>query len=151
MRRFYGANEYPQVMRKLRAIYVSHLHADHHIGLIGVLQERRRVLGANADAVLLLAPQQMASWLYFYDRQIEALRHEYRLVPNGDLVSGGNTKVVEFVLICLWCFTVGHTAQRRTHRRHGHRSHPHVSGAPLSALVWHQFRLLRCRIVVRYG
>lgn len=88
MRRFYGAAEYAQVMRKLRAIYVSHLHADHHIGLIGVLQERRRTLGADAAAVLLLAPQQMASWLYFYDRQIEALRHEYVLVPNGDLVSG---------------------------------------------------------------
>lgn len=93
MRRFYGAQRYAEVLRTLRAIYVSHLHADHHIGLIGVLQERRRIWGeydgeVNGKPVMLLAPQQMASWLHFYDRQIESLRHEYELVHNGDLVSG---------------------------------------------------------------
>lgn len=87
MRRFYGHRRYREVLAKLGAIYVSHLHADHHIGLIGVLQERRQVLGADAAPVLLLAPKQIASWLYFYDRQIESLRHEYELVHNGDLVS----------------------------------------------------------------
>lgn len=101
MRRFYGAERYATVLRQLRAIYVSHLHADHHIGLIGVLQERRRALDDvavvgeangttaldNCGPVMLLAPQQIASWLHFYDAQIESLRHEYELVPNGDLVS----------------------------------------------------------------
>lgn len=30
--RFYGAEESKEVFRKLKAIYISHLHADHHIG-----------------------------------------------------------------------------------------------------------------------
>lgn len=32
MIRFYGAAEVEKVFRKLKAIYISHLHADHHIG-----------------------------------------------------------------------------------------------------------------------
>lgn len=86
MRRFYGERQYREVLGKLRAIYVSHLHADHHIGLIGVLQERRAVVGATAAPVLLLAPQQIAEWLYFYDRNIEPLEPEYELLSNGALV-----------------------------------------------------------------
>ncbi|EDW28592.1 GL19268 [Drosophila persimilis] len=30
-------------IRHLQALYVSHLHADHHIGLIGLLKERRQL------------------------------------------------------------------------------------------------------------
>lgn len=86
MTRFYGQEKVKEVFRNLKAVYISHLHADHHIGLIGVLQERRRILGANGEPVLLLAPVQIASWLYFYDRRIESIRNEYTLIRNGDLV-----------------------------------------------------------------
>lgn len=51
------------------------------------MQERRQVLGVTAPPVLLLAPHQMSSWLYFYDKQIESIRHEYELIGNGDLLS----------------------------------------------------------------
>lgn len=56
------------------------------LGLIGVLQERRRILGADAPPLLLLAPSQIQSWLHFYDRRIESIRNEYVLINNGDLV-----------------------------------------------------------------
>lgn len=86
MTRFYGQEKVKEVFRNLKAVYISHLHADHHIGLIGVLQERRRILGADAEPVMLLAPVQITSWLYFYDRRIESIRNEYTLISNGDLV-----------------------------------------------------------------
>lgn len=86
MTRFYGQDKVKEVFRNLKAVYISHLHADHHIGLIGVLQERRRILGADAEPILLLAPMQITSWLYFYDRRIESIRNEYMLIGNGDLV-----------------------------------------------------------------
>lgn len=102
--RFYGKEKYKEILSKLKAIYISHLHADHHIGtiiysfktiffiiflllgLIGIFQERRKVLGPLADAILLLAPQQISSWLYFYDKRIESIKSEYTLIGNGDLV-----------------------------------------------------------------
>lgn len=56
-------------------------------GLIGILQARRQVLGVDAKPVLLFAPHQMSSWLYFYDKQIESIRHDYDLIGNGDLLT----------------------------------------------------------------
>lgn len=29
----------------------------------------------------------MSSWLYFYDKQIEPIRHEYELISNGDMLA----------------------------------------------------------------
>lgn len=40
--RLLGISESDQVLRKLTAVYISHLHADHHIGFIRLLQARRR-------------------------------------------------------------------------------------------------------------
>lgn len=37
--RFYGS-EAPNVICKIKAVYVSHLHADHHIGSYALLQSR---------------------------------------------------------------------------------------------------------------
>jgi ribonuclease Z len=39
--RFYGKTEGDAVMKKLKAIYISHLHADHHIGKIGMRRKNR--------------------------------------------------------------------------------------------------------------
>lgn len=85
MIRFYGTEKAKEILRNLRAIYVSHLHADHHLGLIGILEERRRLL-PDASPIMLLAPIQISSFLDFYDRRINSIRGEYYLVPNGDLV-----------------------------------------------------------------
>lgn len=39
-----GAEATAEVMTQLRGVYVSHHHADHHIGLINILLHRRRAL-----------------------------------------------------------------------------------------------------------
>ena len=41
--RFYGNDKVPGILNKLKAIYVSHLHADHHLGLFDLLQKRRKI------------------------------------------------------------------------------------------------------------
>ncbi|EDW32383.1 GL11605 [Drosophila persimilis] len=70
--RLYGSARAVEVLRQLQAVYVSHLHADHHIGLIGLLRERRQ-LAPKATPLLLLAPRQIEPWLEFTppDREIE--------------------------------------------------------------------------------
>lgn len=84
--RFYGRDAADDIFKKLGIIYVSHLHADHHIGLIGLLQKRREVLGPSADKILLLAPQQISPWLYFYDKRIESIKDTYELIHNAALL-----------------------------------------------------------------
>lgn len=40
--RLLGLDEADQALRNLAAVYVSHLHADHHIGFINILLGRRK-------------------------------------------------------------------------------------------------------------
>ncbi|XP_055594347.1 ribonuclease Z, mitochondrial-like [Uranotaenia lowii] len=84
--RFYGREQAEKVFRSIRAVYISHLHADHHLGLFGLLQTRKKLLGANCDKLLLLAPEQMSYWLRLYDCRFESLHKEYTLVKNADLI-----------------------------------------------------------------
>ncbi|XP_069692325.1 ribonuclease Z, mitochondrial isoform X2 [Periplaneta americana] len=81
--RFYGPDDVDAVLCKLRAVFVSHLHADHHIGLVGLLKGRRRALPQGP--VFLIAPRQIMSWLKLYHRCFEPVLQEFVLVANGDL------------------------------------------------------------------
>ncbi|XP_060656136.1 ribonuclease Z, mitochondrial [Drosophila nasuta] len=82
--RLYGNERAKEIMLQLQAIYVSHLHADHHIGLIALLTERQQL--APEAPLLLLAPRQIEPWLQFYNRQIESIADSYTLVANGELL-----------------------------------------------------------------
>ncbi|KAI5635446.1 tRNase Z endonuclease domain-containing protein [Phthorimaea operculella] len=88
--RFYGPKRVNAFLRTLKAIYVSHLHADHHIGLIGVLQARRLAFEETnpdyMDPVHLLAPGQIMSWLSLYDQHFEKISQDYTLLPNQSLL-----------------------------------------------------------------
>ena len=67
----------------MQAVYISHLHADHHLGFLGVLKQRKRVTN---EPVFLLAPQQICSYLYFYHNRFESILDDFRLVSNRDLL-----------------------------------------------------------------
>lgn len=82
--RLYGKERTREIMRQLQAVYVSHLHADHHIGLIALLKERQEL--EPEKPLLLLAPRQIEPWLQFYNRQIESIADAYTLVANGELL-----------------------------------------------------------------
>jgi ribonuclease Z len=84
--RFYGPKEVDTVLGKLRAVFISHLHADHHIGLVGLLKGRKRTLPQSS--VYLIAPKQIMSWLKLYHYSFEPVLQEFVLVPNGDLHMG---------------------------------------------------------------
>lgn len=93
--RFHGRDKSDEVLRNLKAIYISHLHTDHHVGLIGILKGRRRAIAnlkssgkeMNVQPVYLLAPIQLLSWLKIYDRNAEEILQDFIFVPNQQLVS----------------------------------------------------------------
>lgn len=70
---------------------MSHLHADHHIGLIGILSVRQKLRTGGLikfdEPVYLLAPIQIMTWLNFYDRRFAELNKEFKIVSNLDLVN----------------------------------------------------------------
>lgn len=89
--RHFGTPGAEKVLNDLKAIYVSHLHADHHIGLIGILSARQK-MRANGllkvnQPVYLLSPVQIMTWLNFYHRRFAELSEEFQIVSNLDLVN----------------------------------------------------------------
>uniref|UniRef100_A0A8C2CPG2 Zinc phosphodiesterase ELAC protein 2 n=1 Tax=Cyprinus carpio TaxID=7962 RepID=A0A8C2CPG2_CYPCA len=66
--RHYG-DDVDEILSRLSTIFVSHLHADHHTGLIHLLLERERALNSLGKAfspVYLIAPVQIMMWLNQY-------------------------------------------------------------------------------------
>lgn len=133
--RFYGETKGCEVLKNLKAIYVSHLHADHHLGLIGLLQERKKVLKGELDPLLLFAPKQISFWMAFYDKRIEEIKHEYNLVPNGELVSLSMSLTFN-LLITYVLISVTETLYRSRSPVQWHHFSPHMSRQTLSSLVW---------------
>lgn len=88
--RHFGITGTEKVLSDLKAIYVSHLHADHHIGLIGLLSVRQqmRINGMlrQDQPIYLLAPIQIMTWLNFYHKRFMELNEEFQIVSNLDLV-----------------------------------------------------------------
>ncbi|KAL0892776.1 hypothetical protein ABMA27_014482 [Loxostege sticticalis] len=100
--RFYGPKKVSGFLRTLKAVYISHLHADHHIGLIGILLARRQAwLEVNADSppepLFLLAPGQIYTWLSTYDQQFERIKEDFTLIPNQNLTAESYNQNAEMV------------------------------------------------------
>ncbi|XP_076322011.1 ribonuclease Z [Tachypleus tridentatus] len=92
--RYYGIEEGNSILRHISCIFVSHLHADHHLGLIEVLKARSLAFiqqGERNSPVDLLAPKQIIHWLQNYHSTYEPVLHLFRLVPNFLLTHNNRT------------------------------------------------------------
>ena len=79
-------------MRNLKAIYVSHLHADHHLGLINLVLEREKSfneINEEPSRLYILAPARIANYLSIYHQNfqpiltdLDHIRNEYLLHIN---------------------------------------------------------------------
>lgn len=85
--RFYGpkANE---IFAKIKAIFISHLHGDHHYGLFGMLLKRKQLGLSNRPPILLMFPcEKYADWIRFCSMHIEDVGDEFQFIDNNDLVN----------------------------------------------------------------
>ncbi|KAK3890834.1 hypothetical protein Pcinc_005239 [Petrolisthes cinctipes] len=89
--RLLGVSKSDQVLRKLTAVYVSHLHADHHIGFIRLLQARRKAFQQvgidNVPKLLLFAPNKIMIYLSSYHINFEPIINDFTLYGNQNLLS----------------------------------------------------------------
>ncbi|KFY26725.1 hypothetical protein V491_01202 [Pseudogymnoascus sp. VKM F-3775] len=69
LKRVFG-NEMPQILRDLKAIWISHLHADHHLGTVSVLKEwhaeTSRQEETKSNGIIVSSEDGMLSWLSEY-------------------------------------------------------------------------------------
>lgn len=82
--RFYG-DEAENVIKKLKAIYISHLHADHHMGLFGIMQLKQKICDDHVP-ILLLAPSEIEPWIAYYKNEFEKISTEFEFIDNQTLV-----------------------------------------------------------------
>lgn len=85
IQRFYG-DKAKDVIKKLKAIYISHLHADHHIGLFGIIQLRQEICDETHVPILLLAPSEIEPWIMYYKNDFEKISTEFEFIDNRTLV-----------------------------------------------------------------
>lgn len=57
-----------EIMRSIRAVWISHPHADHHLGILRLLAERKELLAKEEDPVIVIAPPNLKSFLEEYER-----------------------------------------------------------------------------------
>ncbi|XP_067860410.1 zinc phosphodiesterase ELAC protein 2 isoform X2 [Heptranchias perlo] len=88
--RHYG-NDVDKVLCNLSAIFVSHMHADHHTGLINILLERKKALSSLGKAfspILLVSPSQIMNWLNQYHDHCQEILSHFNIIPARCLVEG---------------------------------------------------------------
>uniref|UniRef100_A0A0D9R9L8 Zinc phosphodiesterase ELAC protein 2 n=1 Tax=Chlorocebus sabaeus TaxID=60711 RepID=A0A0D9R9L8_CHLSB len=88
--RHYG-DQVDRVLGSLAAVFVSHLHADHHTGLLNILLQRERALaslGKPLRPLLVVAPTQLKVWLQQYHNQCQEVLHHVSMIPAKCLQEG---------------------------------------------------------------
>ncbi|XP_061433052.1 zinc phosphodiesterase ELAC protein 2 [Lethenteron reissneri] len=82
-RHFGGAVDAP--LCALRAVFVSHMHADHHTGLINLLLHRERALSALGrpwKPLIVIGPPKIMNWLNIYHEHCQAVLHLLTFIPS---------------------------------------------------------------------
>uniref|UniRef100_A0A8C4I175 Zinc phosphodiesterase ELAC protein 2 n=1 Tax=Dicentrarchus labrax TaxID=13489 RepID=A0A8C4I175_DICLA len=88
--RHYG-DDVDEVLSKISTVFISHMHADHHTGLLMLLYQRERALTALGKAfspVFLMAPNQIMIWLSQYHHHCEEILHHINFISNHSLCEG---------------------------------------------------------------
>ncbi|XP_015188862.1 PREDICTED: ribonuclease Z, mitochondrial isoform X2 [Polistes dominula] len=82
--RVYGMTELDHILSTIKAIYVSHMHADHHLGLVGIILARARV---TKEPVALLMPDTLKSWMNYCYERFDQFKECVKYISNDDLLA----------------------------------------------------------------
>ncbi|XP_063817024.1 zinc phosphodiesterase ELAC protein 2 [Pseudophryne corroboree] len=88
LHRHYG-DRVDYVLSQLSAVFISHIHADHHTGLIRILLEREKALislGKPFSPILVIGPTILMSWLNQYNDNCQEFLHNINFIPSRALM-----------------------------------------------------------------
>lgn len=78
-----------EVLASLKCIYISHTHADHHAGVIGLLlaiKEAWKLLHKPPTKIMLIVPPPLVDWCEEYHNNIEPAFEHVTLINMSILV-----------------------------------------------------------------
>ena len=82
-----SVDEYRARLKGIKAVWISHPHADHHLGLLRLLSEKTAVCGPN-DPIILMAPHDMFDFLAEYCTVAPEIKQSYIPVNCWDMIHG---------------------------------------------------------------
>src|SRR5271170_661152 len=91
LNRQFTPSEFSQFFKQLRMIFISHLHADHHLGVIGVLKQYVKIQKSlspdQRQPIFLIAPWRLVASLYEFN-QVENINLDEFMIPfsSGHLI-----------------------------------------------------------------
>lgn len=88
LQRIYGLSAVKSTLQKISCIFISHVHADHHLGLFQILKERQNAFISSGEVytpVVVIAPELMNVWFLDYHKKFEPIASLFRFVDCSDL------------------------------------------------------------------
>ncbi|OZJ02530.1 hypothetical protein BZG36_04131 [Bifiguratus adelaidae] len=98
MVRFYGPKHIGQALRQLKCIFISHLHADHHLGTVKVLSRWAETV--NTGHISVVAPLRFLTWLKEYAQVQDFGLARVNFVANENMVQGISKDSDSYKLLC---------------------------------------------------
>ena len=75
----FGEDQADVILRNLKCIFVSHIHGDHHLGLLSILQKRSKLLDNETCTKLsILGPGILCKWFEDYSKSCEFISFQYQ-------------------------------------------------------------------------
>ena len=74
----FGPQRADNILHKLKCVFVSHIHGDHHLGLIRCLLKRDKLVGSTSEPLLIIGPQSLKIWLSKYGKHCQRLRFKFQ-------------------------------------------------------------------------
>lgn len=74
--RMKGKEEAEKILMGLRGVYISHTHADHHMGLSSIIQHRERAFicrGRQVDKLMIICTERLSQYLVDYHTMYEPI------------------------------------------------------------------------------
>lgn len=87
--RMYGREKAKEILRQLTAVYISHLHADHQLGLITIIKEREKAfieIEESVKMLYLIAPSRISHFLCMYHAKFEDILTDLCQIRNEHLL-----------------------------------------------------------------
>ncbi|EFA77153.1 hypothetical protein PPL_12361 [Heterostelium album PN500] len=85
--RFFGKEKVTEILKNLDLIWISHNHADHHLGTPLMIERINQVRkGLNLPAVVLIAPSEIVDWLQGLTQVLHATHNGFEFDKQDRLV-----------------------------------------------------------------
>ncbi|XP_073435797.1 zinc phosphodiesterase ELAC protein 2 [Dendrobates tinctorius] len=88
LHRHYG-DRVDDILSRLSAVFISHIHADHHTGLFRLVLERERALvslGKPFSPIMVIGPTILMTWINQYNDNCQEVLHKISFVPSWSLM-----------------------------------------------------------------